>query len=199
MFAEQNTDRLKGFSDGVFAVVITLLVLELRPPHADTFSSLLALWPSALSYAVSYLFLAIVWVNHHHLMRYAPLASPRLVWANFAHLFSASLVPFTTAWIADTHLGAAPVALYAVVFVLVNVTYVLLCMEGIDRQEERVVPIDVRRTMRRRSLLTLALFSLGAIVALRFPVGGLTLIAACLVLYVRPDVPRREAKREDAG
>jgi uncharacterized membrane protein len=187
--AEQNADRLKGFSDAVFAVVITVLVLELRPPHTATFSSLLELWPSALSYAVSYLFLAIVWVNHHHLMRYAPVATPRLIWANFAHLFSASLVPFTTAWIADTHLGAAPVALYALVFVLVNVTYLLLCMEGIDRQDAAVVPPEVRKTMRRRSVLTLVLFSLAAIVAIWLPVVSLLVICACLVMYVRPDVP----------
>jgi TMEM175 potassium channel family protein len=192
--AELNADRLKGFSDAVFAVIITLLVLELRPPHADSFSSLLELWPSGLSYAVSYLFLAIVWANHHHLMRYAPLATPRLMWANFAHLFSASLVPFTTAWIADTHLGRAPVFLYALVFVLVNVTYLLLCMEGIDRQDASVVPPDVRRTMRRRSVLTLVLFSAAAIVALWLPVAGLVLICACLVMYVRPDVPRKASQ-----
>ncbi|HKE49575.1 MAG TPA: TMEM175 family protein [Rhodanobacteraceae bacterium] len=189
--AELSAERLKGFSDAVFAVVITLLVLELRPPHTDDFAALLELWPSGVAYFVSYLFLAIVWVNHHHLMRYAPLATPRLIWANFAHLFSASLVPFTTAWIADTHLGRAPVFLYALVFVLVNATYLVLCMEGIDRQDAGVVPPDVRKTMRRRSVLTLILFGAAAVIALWLPVGGLLLICACLVMYVRPDVRSR--------
>jgi uncharacterized membrane protein len=115
------------FSDGVFAVLITILVLELKPPHAYHFSDLQPLWPTGLSYAVSYFFIAIVWVNHHHLFGYAQAATPRLVWSNFAHLFSVSLIPFTTEWIADSRLAAAPVALYAAVFVLVNATYVALC------------------------------------------------------------------------
>jgi hypothetical protein len=92
------------FSDGVFAIVITILVLELRPPESPTFSDLLSLWPTGLSYAVSYMFLAIVWVNHHHVLRYAEAATPRLIWANFAHLFAISLIPFSMAWIANSRL-----------------------------------------------------------------------------------------------
>ena len=83
------------FSDGVFAVLITVLVLELRPPERPTFEALLALWPTWLSYAVSYLFIAIVWANHHYLMRYATEATPRLLWFNFVHLFSMSLLPLS--------------------------------------------------------------------------------------------------------
>jgi hypothetical protein len=79
------------FSDGVFAVLITVPVLELRPPELPTFRALLALWPTWLSYAVSYLFIAIVWANHHHLLRYATETTPGLMWFNFAHLFSVSL------------------------------------------------------------------------------------------------------------
>jgi len=81
-------ERLSAFSDGVFAVLITVLVLDLRPPEQPTFKALLSLWPTGLSYAVSYLFIAIVWTNHHYLMRYATEATPRLLWFNFAHLFS---------------------------------------------------------------------------------------------------------------
>ena len=84
-------ERLNAFSDAVFAVIITILVLELRPPPSPTVKSLISLWPTAVSYAVSYLFIAIVWVNHHHLLRYADVATPRLIWVNFAHLFSMSL------------------------------------------------------------------------------------------------------------
>jgi uncharacterized membrane protein len=86
-------ERLSAFSDGVFAVLITVLVLELRPPELPSFEALLLLWPTWLSYAVSYLFIAIVWTNHHHLLRYATEATPRLLWFNFAHLFSVSLLP----------------------------------------------------------------------------------------------------------
>ena len=117
----------------VFAVLITVLVLELRPPELPTFKALLSLWPTWLSYAVSYLFIAIVWANHHHLMRYATEATPRLMWFNFAHLFSVSLLPLSTAWMAVSKLAPQPVAFYAAVFFLVNATYMCLIWELIDR------------------------------------------------------------------
>ena len=109
-------ERLSTFSDGVFAILITVLVLELRPPASPTFRALLLLWPTWLSYVVSYLFIAIVWTNHHYLMRYATEANSRLLWFNFAHLFSMSLLPLSTAWMAATELAAQPVAFYAAVF-----------------------------------------------------------------------------------
>jgi uncharacterized membrane protein len=121
------------FSDGVFAVLITVLVLELRPPELPTFKALLSLWPTWLSYAVSYLFIAIVWVNHHHLLSYANEATPRLIWFNFAHLFSVSLLPLSTAWMAVSKLAPQPVAFYAAVFFLVNATYIALIWELIER------------------------------------------------------------------
>src|SRR6185312_17118085 len=103
-------ERLAGFSDGVFAVLITVLVLELRPPEFPTYHALLLLWPTWLAYAVSYLFIAIVWANHHYLMRYAEQTTPRLLWFNFAHLFSMSLLPLSTAWMAVSRLAPQPVA-----------------------------------------------------------------------------------------
>ena len=78
--AKATPERLSAFSDGVFAVLITVLVLELRPPEIPTYKALLSLWPTWLSYAVSYVFIAIVWSNHHHLIRYATGATPRLIW-----------------------------------------------------------------------------------------------------------------------
>ena len=121
------------FSDGVFAVLITVLVLELRPPELPTFRALFLLWPTWLSYAVSYLFIAIVWVNHHHLLRYATEATPRLMWFNFAHLFSVSLLPLSTAWMAVSKLAPQPVAFYAAVFFFVNATYMALIWELLER------------------------------------------------------------------
>jgi len=186
---QTSTDRVRLFSDGVFAVLITILVLDLKPPDADTFSSLLPLWPTALSYAVSYLFIAIVWINHHHLFGYAEVATPRLVWFNFAHLFSVSLIPFATVWIADTRLAAAPVALYAAVFVLVNVTYLALCWEAVDRPAHDDVSQVMRRLLRMRSFVTIGVFAASAIIALKWPAVAMALICLCLVGYLRPDVP----------
>ena len=184
-----NAERVQAFSDGVFAVIITVLVLELRPPSAHTFSALLPLWPTGLSYVVSYLFIAIVWVNHHHLFGYAETATPRLVWSNFAHLFSVSLIPFTTEWIADSRLAGAPVVLYASVFVLVNITYILLCTEVIDRPAHDDVSHRLRRLLRMRSFITIFVFTAAALIALRWPVIAMALICLCLIGYLRPDLP----------
>jgi uncharacterized membrane protein len=112
-----------GLSDGVFAVIITIMVLELKPPEYHTFAALAPLWPTTLSYAASYEFIAIVWMNHHHLLRFADDPTPRLIWITFVHLFMVSLVPFATAWVASTRLAAVPVFVYAAEFVLVESAY----------------------------------------------------------------------------
>jgi uncharacterized membrane protein len=191
-------ERLTLFSDGVFAVLITVLVLELRPPERHTFDALLALWPTWLSYAVSYLFIAIVWTNHHYLMRYASEATPNLLWFNFAHLFSMSLLPFSTAWMAVSKLAPQPVAFYAAVFFLVNATYIALIWELIDRTPGLEISPKVRRVMRVRSLTTLCLFGAAAVVALKYPLVGLGICIGCLILYLRPEPPWAQ-KQSDGG
>jgi len=178
-----------GFSDGVFAVLITVLVLDLRPPEVPAFGALLLLWPTWLSYAVSYLFIAIVWTNHHYLMRYSTEANLRLLWFNFAHLFSMSLLPLATAWMAKSELAAQPVAFYAMVFFFVNATYLCLIWELIDRIPVDLVSVTVRRIMRVRSITTLCLFGLAAVIALKYPLVGLGICICCLILYLKPDPP----------
>jgi uncharacterized membrane protein len=184
-----SPDRVGAFSDGVFAVIITILVLELKPPTAHTFSALFPLWPTGLSYVVSYLFIAIVWVNHHHLLSYAGETTPRLVWSNFAHLFSVSLIPITTEWIADSRLAGPPVSLYASVFVLVNITYLALCFEVVDRPANEDVSQRMRSLMRMRSFITIGGFVAAAIVAPWWPVVAMMLIFLCLIWYLRPGIP----------
>jgi len=187
--ARATPERLNAFCDGVFAVLITVLVLDLRPPELPTFDALLTRWPSWLSYAVSYVFIAIVWANHHYLMRFATAVTPRLMWFNFAHLFSVSLLPLSTAWMAVSELAAQPVAFYAAVFFLVNLTYILLIRELIDRATVRRVSPEMRRSMRVRSITTLCLFGAAAVIALRYPLLGLAVCCCCLIAYLRPDAP----------
>ncbi|BBX41617.1 TMEM175 family protein [Mycobacterium simiae] len=191
-----SAERVQAFSDGVFAVLITILVLELKPPSAPSIDALLPLWPTGLSYVVSYVFIAIVWVNHHHLFGYAQSATPRLVWSNFAHLFSVSLIPFTTEWIADSRLADAPVVLYASVFVLVNITYIALCTEVIDRPAHEDVSHRLRRLLRMRSFLTIFVFATAAVVALRWPAVAMALICLCLIGYIRPDIPDHQEAQQ---
>ena len=204
MFRKATPERLSAFSDGVFAVLITVLVLDLRPPEQPTFKALLSLWPTWLSCAVSYLFIAIVWTNHHYLMRYATEATPRLLWFNFAHLFSMSLLPLSTAWMAVSELAPQPVAFYAAVFFLVNATYIFLIGELIGRTPVDAVSSRVRRVMRFRSIATLCLFGIAAVVALKYPLVGLGICISCLIVYLKPDPPgagirHSLAARDNAG
>ena len=183
MLNKATPERLSALSDGIFAVLITVLVLELRPPRIPTFDAFLLLWPTWLSYAVSYLFIAIVWTNHHYLMRYANEASPRLLWVNFAHLFSVSWLPLSTAWMAVSELAPQPVAFYALVFFLVNATYIGLILELVN---EKDVSPKVLRILRIRSIATLCVFAGATGVAFRFPWVALALCIACLIVYLRP-------------
>lgn len=186
MFRKATPERLSAFSDGVFAVLITVLVLELRPPEEPTFIALSALWPTGLSYALSYLFIAIVWVNHHYLMRHADVATTRLIWFNFAHLFSMSLLPLSTAWMAVSRLAPQPVAFYAAVFLLVNITYLALIWEIVGPKH---AVAGAGKGLRMRALITLGCFAAAAIVAMNYPIVGLSICAGCLIIYLKPEPP----------
>jgi uncharacterized membrane protein len=118
--------RLEAFSDGVLAIVITIMVLELRPPPGATFEDLFTLWPQFLAYAMSFAYIAIYWVNHHHLFQAVRTVSGRVLWANILLLFALSLVPFATAWMGEHEFGPNTVAIYNVVLLLPAFSYALL-------------------------------------------------------------------------
>lgn len=186
---EQRTtaDRLAAFSDAVMAVIITIMVLELKAPEDSTFESLLPLWPTAIGYAVSYFFIAIIWVNHHHLLRFVEKVTPRLIWINFAHLFAVSLLPFATAWMTRSDLAAVPVAVYAGIFVLVEVAYLVFEREVLAQADLSKLPDKARRLARRRSFAALAIFAAATLMSPVVPLLGFGLICCALVLYVRPE------------
>jgi uncharacterized membrane protein len=121
-----STTRLEAFSDGVIAILITIMVLELRPPHDSNLGALRPLWPVFLSYAMSFVYLAIYWTNHHHLMHAAEHVNGRILWANLHLLFWLSLIPFTTAWMGETHFTGWSVPIYGVVLMLAAIAYFIL-------------------------------------------------------------------------
>lgn len=183
-----TTERVGAFSDGMIAVIITLMALELKAPEEATIEAILALWQTLLSYALSYLFIAIIWVNHHHLLRLVRYASPQLIWINFAHLFLVSLLPFTTAWMAETNFAPLPVAAYAAVFVRVNVAYLLFEREILLHAEADDVPERFRKLARRRTVIGLIIFAAAALTAPVLPLLGFALICCALLLYLRPEI-----------
>ena len=184
-----TVERLGAFSDAVFAVIMTIMVLELKPPEQPTFAALLPLWPTALSYAVSYQFIAIVWMNHHHLLRFADDPTPRLLWINFAHLFMVSLVPFSTAWVARARLAAVPVFVYAAVFVLVELAYLQFEHHVLAQALVEDISHRTRRLAKIRSLVAFVMFLTAMLVSLRFPLWGFGLVCCAVMLYLQPEPP----------
>lgn len=119
-------NRLEAFSDGVLAILITIMVLELKVPRGDTFPALSGLLPTFVSYGLSFIYLAIYWNNHHHMLHAVKRVNGPILWANTHLLFWLSLVPFATAWMGDNHFAAQPVALYGMVLLMAAVAYFLL-------------------------------------------------------------------------
>jgi uncharacterized membrane protein len=185
---DATTERVNFFSDGIFAIIITIMILELkRPPH-PTLAALAHEWPTWISYIVSYTFIAIVWINHHYLLQHAVAATLRLIWVNFAHVFTVSLIPFFTDWIAESKLSATPVAMYAFVFLLVNITYLCLIWQTMYVPKTSTVPGQLRKLLHRRSVFTITLFATAMIVASWLPYVAFGIICCCLILYLRPDL-----------
>jgi uncharacterized membrane protein len=137
---EATAHRLAAYSDAVFAVIVTVMVLELTAPDRPAFSALWPLWPTAISYAVSYLFIAVIWINHHYLVRFVGAPTLGLIWINFVHLFLVSLLPFATAWIARTKLASSPVVFYAGLFVCIDIDYSVFEREVLTRADAAHVP-----------------------------------------------------------
>src|SRR3990170_1848265 len=121
-------NRLEAFSDGVLAIIITIMVLELRVPHDASLAALRPLWGVFLSYVLSFLYLAIYWNNHHHMLHTVREVTGGILWANLHLLFWLSLVPFVTGWMGENHFAALPVALYGIVLLMAAVAYTILTL-----------------------------------------------------------------------
>ena len=121
-----TTTRMEAFSDGVIAIIITIMVLELRAPHEATITSLKPLIPVLLSYIMSFVYLGIYWTNHHHLLHAVEHVNGKVLWANLHLLFWLSLVPFVTAWLGENHFDRTPAALYGTVLLMAAIAYSIL-------------------------------------------------------------------------
>src|SRR5439155_24433604 len=121
-----KTNRLEAFSDGVLAIIITIMVLELKVPHSVQLAALKSVLPVLLSYVLSFIYLGIYWNNHHHLFQATKQVSGSILWANLHLLFWLSLFPFTTAWMGENHLAATPTAIYGFVLLMAAIAYYVL-------------------------------------------------------------------------
>jgi len=121
-----KTNRLEAFSDGVIAIIITIMVLEMKVPHGENLESLVPVIPVFLSYVLSFVYLGIYWNNHHHMLHTTQRVSGSILWANLHLLFWLSLIPFATGWMGENHFAHAPAALYGVVLLMAAIAYYIL-------------------------------------------------------------------------
>ena len=181
-----STTRLEAFSDGVVAILITIMVLELRPPHAPSFAALRAVLPTFLSYVLSFVFLAIYWNNHHHMLHLTSRVTGGILWANIHLLFWLSLVPFVTAWVGENHTAAAPTALYGIVLVCAAFAYTILqrtiiAGQGAHSRLARAIGGD------RKGKLSLALYLTAIPLAFVRPAISDLLYATVALIWFVPD------------
>ncbi|QGZ64626.1 TMEM175 family protein [Paraburkholderia acidisoli] len=185
---EANLGRFSALSDCIFAVIITIMVLALKIPAHNDAHALLDLWPDLVSYVVSYAFIAVVWLNHHHVFKHAASLTSLLAWSNFANLFWISLIPFTTAWLASSRVATVPLTAYASVFLLVEATYMVLMYESFRQcPASDAATLGRRRTQRIRAWIMVAVFAFAALAVFLPALARLALLAAFLVLHTQPD------------
>jgi uncharacterized membrane protein len=181
-----ETSRLEAFSDGVLAVIITIMVLELRPPPGTDFHSLLQTLPSIATYAVSFVFIGIYWNNHHHMLRASSGIDGAAMWANLNLLFWLSLVPFSTAWLGRNPFALGPTVLYAMIFLLDGIAYALLqtalvVVNGRDTPFGHAVAVDVK------GWLSLLLYAIGIAAAFFSTIVTDVIIITVAVMWLVPD------------
>ena len=178
--------RLEAFSDGVIAIIITIMVLELKVPHGEHLDALLPLWPVFLSYVLSFVYVGIYWNNHHHLFQASDKVTGRVLWANLHLLFWLSLFPFVTGWMGENHFAAWPAAVYGMVLLMAAVAYWVL--------QKTLMAAEGGHSLLRRALgqdwkgkLSPVLYIAGIALTLWQPWLSLALYVGVALLWLIPD------------
>jgi uncharacterized membrane protein len=190
--------RLEAFSDGVLAIIITIMVLELKAPHSRDFAALAPLLPVFLSYVLSFLYIGIYWNNHHHLLHSAQHVTGGILWANLHLLFWLSLLPFATAWMGDSHVAPAPAAAYGLVLLMAAIAYYLLQRAILARDgPNSLLAVALGRDWKGK--LSPVLYLTGIAVAFVSPRIAAALYVFVALLWLIPDqrIERQFARRGD--
>jgi TMEM175 potassium channel family protein len=177
--------RLEAFSDGVIAIIITIMVLELHPPTEPTLEALGSLTPIFLCYALSFTNVAIYWNNHHHLFQAVRVVDGRVLWANMLLLFCLSLFPFGTAWMGQHLTESIPIAVYGVILIAAALSYTALVTALVRIQPDRTLADAIGRD--RKGLASLLCYAIAIPIAFFVPVAAFALFVAVALLWVVPD------------
>jgi uncharacterized membrane protein len=187
--------RLEAFSDGVIAVIITIMVLDLKAPESAEPAALLKLWPSFLIYLVSFVFVAIYWINHHNLVVAARHVTARLIWANNALLFCLSLIPFATVYVAGTDLAPFPTMVYgALQFACALAFFLLVSTIAAQRRDEGEFMAGFR-PRQAQDIAGLAVYALGAGLAAFSPIAAIAVYVLVALTYVVPGLITERTQR----
>jgi uncharacterized membrane protein len=178
--------RLEAFSDGVIAVIITIMVLELKPPHGSSPEELLPLLPTFLTYILSFIYVGIYWVNHHHFYQAIRHVSGGMLWANNHLLFWLSLIPFTTAWMGENHFTSWPVLLYAINLLACAIAYTILTIVSV---REHGPESDIAKAVGkdRKSKISLAFYVVSIGLAFVAPVASCVCFTIVALIWLVPD------------
>jgi len=181
-----NKGRLEAFSDGVLAIIITIMVLELRVPHDTTFAALCSLAPIFLCYAMSFIFIGIYWTNHHHLLQAAQKVSGPVLWANLHLLFWLSLIPFFTAWLGENGAAALPVAIYGGVLLCAGIAYFILTRSllGVHDKNSKLA-IAIGQDFKGK--ISIVIYALAIALAFVHPAFAYVLYGVVAVMWLVPD------------
>lgn len=181
-----NKSRLEAFSDGVIAIIITIMVLELHAPEGADWAALRGLTPTFLSYVLSFIFIGIYWNNHHHLWQAAKHVNGPILWANLHLLFWLSLVPFATAWMDESGFAQLPVALYGFVLWMAGLAYYILTRTMVARHG-RDSPIDTALRNTFKETISLVAYGLAIILSFVNPAFSLALYVIVAFIWLIPD------------
>jgi uncharacterized membrane protein len=181
-----GTNRLEAFSDGVIAVIITIMVLEMKVPHGEGLETLVPVIPPFLSYVLSFVYLGIYWNNHHHMLHATRKVTGPMLWANLHLLFWLSLIPFATGWMGENHFAALPSALYGVVLLMSAVAYwilqqLIIASQGPDSILRKAVGGDWK------GKLSPVLYAVAILAAFRWQWVSLSLYVLVALLWLIPD------------
>jgi uncharacterized membrane protein len=179
-------NRLEAFSDGVIAIIITIMVLELKVPHSADLHVLLPLWPVFLSYVLSFIYVGIYWNNHHHMLHLVHEVSGGVLWANLHLLFWLSLIPFVTAWMGENHFQTVPVAAYGVVLLMCAVAYTILARSLIAHHSENAALGEAIGTD-RKGWLSIALYVVGIGLSFVHAWLGFATYICVAIMWLIPD------------
>jgi uncharacterized membrane protein len=178
--------RLEAFSDGVLAIIITVMVLELKVPEGVTFASLKPIFPKIISYIVSFMYVGLYWNNHHHLFQIVRKVNGKVLWSNLHLLFWLSLMPVTTNWIGESHFGRDPIIAYGVVLIMCSIAYniveyFVIQIEGEDSALKKAVKSKTKEN------ISTALYFLGIGLSFINPYISLVLYGTVAIIWIIPD------------